>query len=131
MSYDLRLLFQEVLIRLHQSPCTTIKELSRSLNVSTRTIERAVQLLAVRSFRRLRKESLLRRVTSEFVSHPEVAFKQVSFDVGFKSPGSFSRAIKRASGLSPKELRCSILPGLPEVQSTKPSGEHPRLKRST
>jgi len=36
---------------------------------------------------------------------PEWAIKQVSFEVGYKSARSFARAIKRASGLSPEELR--------------------------
>jgi AraC-like DNA-binding protein len=36
---------------------------------------------------------------------PTVAIKELSYKVGYKSPRSFARAIRQASGLTPKEVR--------------------------
>jgi len=63
---------------------------------------------AGKSFSALREELLVEMVSQLFASEPGLAIKEVSFTVGFCSPRSFARAVRRACGLSPKELRFSV-----------------------
>jgi len=108
MSYDPRLLFERILTCLQESPCKTLEDLSQSLRLSERTIQKAVNLSAGKSFRFVRDEVILIRVKWLFEEQPELPIKEVSFGVGFKSASSFARAVKRACGLSPEELRSRV-----------------------
>jgi len=108
MSYDPRLLFEEISICLRESPSKTLLDISKNLQVSRRTIEKAVSTATGGTFRRLRQEILLARVRNLFASEPTLAIKEICFGVGFKSASSFARAIKRACGSSPEEFRFSV-----------------------
>ena len=116
MSYDPRLLFQEISVCLRESPSKTLVEISQNLRVSRGTIEKAVSTSTGETFRRLREEILLTKVRSLFASQPTLAIKELSFAVGFKSATSFARAIKRASGSSPEELRFRVVRELLDAQ---------------
>ena len=105
MSYNSKLLFEKINVCLDESPCITLRELSQRLRVSGRTIERSCRLSFGKSFRRFRQETLVTRVTRIFELEPDIAIKELSYGVGFKSTSSFARAIKRASGLRPEQLR--------------------------
>ena len=109
MSYDYELLYLRVSLSLQRKPNSSLRELSRELRVSGRTIERTVLLAARKTFSDLRKGILLECVTTIFVSRPTEVIKKISFELGYKSPRSFSRAIKRACGSSPAELRSDII----------------------
>ena len=133
MSYDSRLLFETVLASLYESPSKTLVDISQSLRVSRRTIEKAVSVSTGGTFRRLREEILLTTVRRLFVSQPTLAIKELGFAVGFKSATSFARAIKRSSGFSPEELRIRVareLPGAhtPEHLIVNLSASEPRPK---
>ena len=117
MSYDPRLLFERILTCLQESPCKTLEDLSQSLRLSERTIQKAVNLSTGRSFRFVRDEVILIRVKWLFEEQPELPIKEVSFGVGFKSASSFARAVKRACGLSPEELRSRVAHELPIAQT--------------
>ena len=109
MSYDSRLLFEEISICLHESPSKTLLDISNNLQVSRRTIEKAISTSTGGTFRRLREEILLTRFRSLCASQPTLAIKELCFAVGFKSATSFARAIKRACGSSPEELRFRVV----------------------
>ncbi|PYU48651.1 MAG: hypothetical protein DMG48_19575 [Acidobacteria bacterium] len=119
MSYDWRLLFEEISICLHESPSKTLLDISKNLQVSRRTIEKAVSTSTGGTFRRLREGILLTRVRSLCASQPTMAIKELCFAVGFKSASSFARAIKRASGSSPEELRFRVARQLLDAQDTR------------
>src|SRR6267378_4555140 len=119
MSYDPRLLFEEISTCLHESPSKTLLDISQNLRVSRRTIEKAVSVSTGRTFRRLREEILLTRVKSLFASQRTLAIKELCFKVGFKSARSFARAIKRASGSSPEELRFRVARELLDANETR------------
>jgi AraC-like DNA-binding protein len=108
MSYDPRLLFEEISVYLQESPSKTLVDISQSMRVSRRTIEKAVSISTGETFRRLREGVLLARVKSLFESRPTLTIKEVCFAVGFKSSSSFARAIKRACDSSPEELRFRV-----------------------
>ena len=105
MSYDSRLLFEMVSAYLNESPCHTLRVVSNELRVSERTIEKAVRSSTGQSFKVLRRQAFLAHITMLFATQPNVPIKEVSFALGFKSCSSFSRAVRRASGLSPQQLR--------------------------
>lgn len=106
MSYNLSL--NAILVCLRRSPCALLADLSLELRVSRRTIENTVRAATGKTFRSLRDEILVERIRGILVSHPAMSIKEVSFAVGFKSPSSFSRTIKRICGTCPEDLRSRV-----------------------
>lgn len=121
MSYDPRLLFERIWGCLQEGPCKTLKDLSQSLQLSERTIQKSVSLSTGKSFRLLRDEVILARVKWLFKAHPELPIKELSSRMGFESASSFSRAIKRASGLSPEEVRSCLASEFPNAETVENS----------
>ncbi len=113
MSHDPKLLFELVSVCLKENPRKTLEELSQSLHVSKRTIKKTVRLSTGGNFRRYREEVLMEKVKGFFAGQPGVAIKVLSIDLGFKSPSSFARAVRRASGSCPGELRTFVAGELP------------------
>ena len=109
MSYEYNSLLDTILLHLQRTPYGLLGNLSRALGVSQRTIERTVFVASGKTFRELRKKALIERVTAVLVSRPARPIKQVAFDLGYNSPSSFARAVKRDCGSSPEELRSRII----------------------
>ena len=107
MSYKLPL--DAILFYLRRKPCGLLGDLSLELRVSRRTVENTVRVAAGKTFRDLRVEMLVERVKSLLESDPTRTIKEMSFDLGYKSPRSFARAIKRACGSAPAQLRSRII----------------------
>lgn len=105
MSYDSRILFHNISRCLKQNPCISLATLSQELKLSRRTIQKTVVVASGKNFRDLREEVLVARVKNLFISEPTLAIKAISFSLGYESPRSFARAIRRACGFSPEELR--------------------------
>lgn len=116
MSYDPKLLFEQIAACLKENPRKTLEELSQSLRVSKRTIKKTVRQATSRNFRSYREGVLLDRVKGFFEVQPGVAIKVLSLDLGFKSPSSFARAVRRASGWCPGKLRTVVAGELPRVE---------------
>ena len=116
MSYDPRLLFEQIAASLKENPRKTLEELSQSLRVSKRTIKKTVRMATGGNFRSYREGVLMDRVKGFFAVQPEVAIKVLSIDLGFKSPSSFARAVRRASGSCPGELRTVAGGELPRAE---------------
>ena len=121
MSYHSKLLFESILASLDESPSRTLVDISQRLRVSRRIIEKAISASTGGTFKQLREEMLLTRVRGLFASDPTLAIKELGFVVGFKSPSSFARAIKRSSGFSPEELRIRVVRELPVAQTLEHS----------
>ena len=105
MYYDL---CERVFFNLERNPNASLKELSPKLQVSVRTMQNAIFAVTGKKFGELRKEMLLKRVESLLTSAPNIAIKAVSFEAGYRSPRAFARAVRRACGISPKQLRSRI-----------------------
>ncbi len=116
MSYDPRMVFKQISSCLQENPRKTLEELSESLRVSKRTIKKIVQLSTGGTFRRYRDGILMEKVKSFFAQQPKGAIKVLSIDLGFKSPSSFARAVRRASGACPGELRTFVVGELPAAE---------------
>jgi AraC-like DNA-binding protein len=93
----------------HAPPLDPCTRPSRELRVGRRTIQAGIRVTTGKTFRKFREEILLARVNSFFASRPGLAIKELSFEVGYACPQSFARAVKRASGMSPEELRSVIV----------------------
>ena len=105
MSYNSKLLFDQLSARLRENPRKTLRELSTDLGISDRTIEEKIRLFTGITFRQFREELLLMTIRSQFADRPEIAIKEVSLGLGFKSSSSFARVVRRASGLTPQQFR--------------------------
>ena len=116
MSYDPRLLFEQISVCLNENPRKTLEELAQNLQVSKRVIKKTVRLSTGGNFRRYREEVLMERVKDFFAMQPGAAIKVLSIDLGFKSPSSFARAVRRASGACPGQLRNFAASELPEAE---------------
>jgi AraC-like DNA-binding protein len=57
------------------------------------------------TFRSFRQEILVNNLINVLDSQPTCSIKEIALAVGYKSPRSFARAVKRICGLSPQELR--------------------------
>ncbi len=108
MSYDHGLLHLRVSLNLQRKPNTSLRELARELYVSRRTIQNAVITVTGKKFSELQEEALLARVGSILLTRPSIAIKELSGDVGYRSPQSFARAVRRACGVPPEQLRARI-----------------------
>lgn len=109
MSCKHDLLVDVALRRLSLAPSTLLEGLTRELQVSRRTLQNAINMITGKTFRELRDELLVERVKSLLESQPTREIKELSFELGFESPRSFARAIKRACGFSPAQLRSRII----------------------
>ena len=99
---------RRIAVALQDKPCCSLRELSRKLLVSPRTIQNAVKAVAGKKFRDLRDEVLLERVKNLLASAPNATIKELCFETGYRSARAFARAIRRACGISPRQLRARI-----------------------
>ena len=108
MSYESKLLFVELSRHVSETPRISLKNLSSKMNVSRRTIEKTIKLVAGKTFREFQGELFMARVQFLLTSQATLSIKTLSFDTGYKSARSFSRSVKRMSGLCPHELRSRL-----------------------
>jgi AraC-like DNA-binding protein len=93
---------------LRANPCCPLRELSRRLHVSPRNIQNAINAVTGKKFRDLREEVLFVRVKNLLASAPDTPIRKISLEAGYRSPRSFARALRRAHGVSPRQLRTRI-----------------------
>jgi AraC-like DNA-binding protein len=108
VSYDHRLLLEEISLSLHRNPCRSLESLSRELQVSRRTIQKVLINTTGKSLRQCKEEIVIAKLRSLLIERPISAIKELSFAIGYKSPRSFARAIRRVCGVSPEQLRSRI-----------------------
>lgn len=108
VSYDHISLFEGISGRLRENPRSSLDRLSREFEVSRRTVQQIVKSRTGKSVSVFRDQLLIERVTCIFASQPSAPIKEISFTIGFASPRSFARAVKRACDLTPKQLRSRV-----------------------
>jgi AraC family transcriptional regulator len=105
MAYDTRVLFMEIQGQLELAPVSSLSDLARTLRLSRNTIEKAARTATGQSWAELQKQHLLRSCEQALRTGGGKSIKEIAFAVGFTSPRSFSRFVRRARGCSPSELR--------------------------
>ena len=108
MSCDHGLLYLRASLSLQRKPNSSLRELSKELHVSRRTIQNVVISVTGKTFREIQEELLLARVQTILEANPGVSIKELSRDIGYRCPRSFARAVRRACGASPEQLRARI-----------------------
>lgn len=91
------------------NPCCSLGKVSRALHVSRRTIQSAVKAVTGKKFRDLRDEILLEKLKSLLALAPNATIKELSSEAGYSSPRAFARAVRRACGFAPRQLRANLL----------------------
>jgi AraC-like DNA-binding protein len=109
MLYDPRLLCARVSALLDQNPSRSLEDLSQELGICSKTIQNAVADTTGRKFTDFKADILIAKLTCFFAAKPFSLIKQVSVDLGYKSTRTFTRAVRRACGASPAELRNQIV----------------------
>jgi len=117
VSYDYVLLSDAVRQSLSGKPFRSLRDLSQELQVSKGTLEKAVYIATGKTFVRFRENILVIHLMNSFAARPGCTVREMSVTLGYKSPRSFARAIRRASGLSPKKLRSLIAQALSDGHS--------------
>jgi sulfate adenylyltransferase len=82
-----------------------LDEVSRTVGAERHTIETIVRSVTGQNFRELQRRLLLER--SNALLQQGKMIKEVAFELGFGTPQSFHRFIRRASGKTPVSLRKS------------------------
>jgi AraC-like DNA-binding protein len=108
MSYDYTLLCRKVKALLHNTPCGSLDDLSNQLRIAPRTIQNAVGATIHKTFKQLREEILIARVRAHFASVPTGTIKELSSHLGFSSPRSFARVVRRITGVCPHVFRSQV-----------------------
>lgn len=84
-----------------------LADVARRLGLPSRTMQRRLQENGARF------EALLERVTlqkaREMLAAPDVPITRIAFDLGYSDPAHFTRAMLRATGETPRELRRRLL----------------------
>ena len=110
MSYDPRLLFAQICVRLDEIPARSLSDLSREFDVDIRTIQNVVaSMTGGVKFSSFKDDILIARLTRLFLAKPSAPFNELSLELGYKSDEAFARAVRRASGVSPVHFRNRIV----------------------
>jgi AraC-like DNA-binding protein len=91
MSCKYDLLLNAALRRLRRVPATLLRDLTQEFRVSRRTLENAISMTTGKTFREVRDEVLVKQVKNLLESRPTRGIKELCFELGYKSPRSFSR----------------------------------------
>ncbi|MFC7397740.1 AraC family transcriptional regulator ligand-binding domain-containing protein [Chelatococcus sp. GCM10030263] len=84
----------------------SIDSAAQSMDTSVRTLQRELNRAGT-DFRSLVNTARLRRAT-ELLRHTNGSITRVSAEMGYSSPANFARALRKATGLAPREFRLKI-----------------------
>jgi two-component system response regulator YesN len=87
------------------APLASLHEISCQLAIERHTIEKAVRTETGKSFRTLRSEIAFEAARGQLLSQPGRSIKEISYDLGYSSPRTFSRFIRRFCGVAPNKFR--------------------------
>ena len=110
MSYDSRLLFAQICIRLDHTPACSLADLSREFQVGTTTIQNVVgSMTGGVKFDNFKDDILVARLTRLFLARHISPLEEISLALGYKSSRTFARAVRRACGVPPAQFRKRIV----------------------
>lgn len=105
MSYDYRLLCERISLCLHGNPKSSLRWLSRELQVSPRTIQNAVIRVTGKTFTKVRDEYLLEGIRDLLVSAPNATIRKVSLEAGYRCARSSARLRHESSAAAHSHCR--------------------------
>jgi len=108
MAYDARFVVQSAAAALGAAPARRLGAVAAACGVSRRTLVRACLKVGAGSARDLRDAVLHRRMHALMTAAPPKTIKEISNALGFSTPQSFARWLKRADGVAPTALRAAL-----------------------
>lgn len=105
MTYNLKLLAEQIDARLSESPRITLSQLALDLGVSRRTLANVFSQTKRMSYRSYRQSMLLRTALKLLAESATLTIKEIALLLGYSSPASFSRFIRSKTGKNPSDLR--------------------------
>jgi AraC-like DNA-binding protein len=124
MSYEIKLLFDTISNQIENEPLVSLSSLSRMFRIGRRTIQNNITAVRGITFRKFQEEAVVKKISRLLMAQPTLALKELSYAVGFKSPRSFARSIKRITGMSPKKLRSQFAARGTQTAANVESGGH-------
>lgn len=94
---------EKLLITLLHTGAVSMTDIAARLNVSRQTLYRRLKAEGV-TFEQVLDE-LRHRLAMEYLSSGKVSVNETAYLVGFSEPAAFSRAFKRWTGMSPRDVR--------------------------
>jgi len=101
-SYDEILV--EVRLILALTPRVQLSALSKRTHIDRHLIERAVHELTGCSFRDYRQKEVAVQAV-KLVAETNALMKQIATGMGYRSHSAFCRMVKRATGITPRQIR--------------------------
>jgi AraC-like DNA-binding protein len=105
MAYNRSGLFGAVCREVAATPRKSLATLAKEIGVSPNTIKKAVRVGAMQTCGGLRRRCLLRAVERMLCTFPQRSIKEIAFNLGFGTPRSLERFVKKSTGLSPSGMR--------------------------
>lgn len=105
MTYNHYQIFLRLDEMLSSNPTIKLSDISGSLRMERRTIERVVKEFAATSFRLYRKNKLLEYSFRLLTQNGCLSLKEVATRIGFSGLSSFSRFVKLHTGQNPTSIR--------------------------
>jgi AraC-like DNA-binding protein len=105
MAYDTKTLLAEIDSILQSKPHVSLVALTKRLTVERHTIEKAIRDQRKVSFRQYRTEKMLEKTFRIMSERRGSSIKQIAVALDFTTAATFTRFVKRASGMTPTDLR--------------------------
>lgn len=105
MVYDLHKIFMKATRQLELTPSISSTQLARNLGIGRQTLANAIKNATGLTFSEFRRSTLLRRTADLLKDDSNLTIKEAAFALGYRSQGSLSRFVRRATGRSAKELK--------------------------
>lgn len=105
MAYGFRPVVESALTLMRQRPARTLGEVARLCGVSRHTLIRAFRRSGPAPAAEVRSRELWELMTTLMRDSSAMTIAEISDTLGFATPRSFARWVKRASGRSPRVLR--------------------------
>jgi AraC-like DNA-binding protein len=105
MSYQSAELAKLVHAELRRRPTAKLGELAQKIGVDRHTLARAVRATHGVSFREFRTTILSVMIQAQVCTRPSASIKEISATFGYGHSQSFSRMVRRVTGIAPTKLR--------------------------
>jgi AraC-like DNA-binding protein len=107
MSYNYRQLFARLDLLLAADLTVPLTKLAHEIGVSRNTAAKAIRQKTGLPFSKYRDTKLLERAIQLLNERPSMSIKGIAIELGYDSPGSFSRFIRMKTGITPSAIRVS------------------------
>lgn len=108
MTYEIRLLVHTATARLRAAPACSLTAVAAECGVSRHTLLRAFQRCGFVSVAEVRDRLMHERMDVLMTAVPPKSIKEISDGLGFATPQSFARWVKREDGVVPRALRDAL-----------------------